>query len=169
MNLTKKIIITDTNIITDLNTAHILEEFVELENVFISDLIKNDEINTNTGDVSIINKFKVVESSPEQLIEMIKLSQKERKLSQYDLLNFIIARDKNYIIATGDKSLKEYSEKQNIEVIRTLKIIELMKEKKVITKEKAIKACNLLKNDMTTRIPKENIDFLLNRFLNDSE
>ena len=45
MSITKKIIITDTNIITDLFNANILEEFINFDNVYISDLVKNDEIN----------------------------------------------------------------------------------------------------------------------------
>ena len=53
MNITKKIIITDTNIITDLNNANILKKFVRLDNVYISDMVKNDEINSNTGNVDI--------------------------------------------------------------------------------------------------------------------
>ena len=44
MNITTKMIITDTNIITDLNNGEVLEEFVKLDNVYISDLIKYDEI-----------------------------------------------------------------------------------------------------------------------------
>ncbi len=55
MNITTKIIITDTNIITDLNNAKILEYFAALDNVFISDLIKHDEINDLIG--HFFNKF----------------------------------------------------------------------------------------------------------------
>lgn len=63
MNITKKIIITDTNIITDLNNANILEKFVNLDNVYISDLVKCDEINSNTGNTKIISNFKVISST----------------------------------------------------------------------------------------------------------
>ena len=100
MNITAKIIITDTNIITDLNNAKILNEFIEIENVYISDMIKNDEINSKTGDVKIINKFKVISATATQLMEVNNLSYKEKKLSTYDLLNFVIARDNNCILAT---------------------------------------------------------------------
>ena len=44
MNITTKIIITDTNIVTDLNNANLLEKFVMLENVYISDLGYNPKI-----------------------------------------------------------------------------------------------------------------------------
>ncbi len=81
MNITAKIIITDTNIITDLNTAGVLEDFVKLENVYISDLIKLDEINSNTGDVSIINKFKVMDTTGEQLLEISNVRLERPRLS----------------------------------------------------------------------------------------
>ena len=35
MNITEKIIITDTNIITDLNNAGVLGKFIELDNVYV--------------------------------------------------------------------------------------------------------------------------------------
>ena len=65
MNITTKIIITDTNIITDLDNANLLEEFIDIDNVYISDMVKNDEINSKTGNVKLINKFKVL--SPEKI------------------------------------------------------------------------------------------------------
>ena len=121
MNITTKIIITDTNIITDLDNANILEEFIDIDNVYISDMVKNDEINSKTGNVKLINKFKVISATANQLIEVNKLSYTEKKLSTYDLLNFVIARDNNCILATGDNRLKNYSENNGIEVLRTLK------------------------------------------------
>lgn len=148
-----KIIITDTNIITDLDNAKILNEFVKLENVYISDLVKNDEINSKTGNVNIINKFKIIETSHEELIEATILSHKENKLSFYDLLNFIIDRNNNGILVTRDNRFKEYSIKNNVEVTRTLRIIRLMYENKIISRDKALNAYTLLIDNNNTRIP----------------
>ena len=133
MNITTKIIITDTNIITDLNNANILEEFIDIDNVYISDMVKNDEINSKTGNVKLINKFKVISATATQLIEVNNLSYTEKKLSTYDLLNFVIARDNNCILATGDNRLKIYSENNGVKVFRTLKIIKLMKDNNIKT------------------------------------
>lgn len=80
MNITAKIIITDTNIITDLNNANILEDFIELDNVYISDMVKNDEINSKTGNIKLISKLKVMPASASQLIEANKLSNIEKKI-----------------------------------------------------------------------------------------
>ena len=168
MNITTKIIITDTNIITDLDNANILEEFIDIDNVYISDMVKNDEINSKTGNVKLINKFKVISATANQLIEVNKLSYTEKKLSTYDLLNFVIARDNNCILATGDNRLKKYSENNGIEVLRTLKIIKLMKDNNIISYRKAINACNLLKQCPSTRIPEIYINNLINKKKKDS-
>ena len=105
MNITTKIIITDTNIITDLSNANILDKFVKLDNVYISDMVKNDEINSDTGNINIINNFKTISATPEQITEIFQISQKIIGLSQYDIINYIIARDDNAILATGDNKL----------------------------------------------------------------
>ena len=168
MNITTKIIITDTNIITDLNNANILEEFINIDNVYISDMVKNDEINSKTGKVKLINKFKVISATATQLIEVNNLSYTEKKLSTYDLLNFVIARDNNCILATGDNRLKNYSENNGVKVFRTLKIIKLMKDNNIISCRKAIDACDLLKKCSTTRIPKMDINNLINELEKDS-
>lgn len=169
MNLKEKIIITDTNIITDLNTAAVLEEFVNLDNVFISDLVKRDEINYKTGNIDIINNFKVISSSENDIIEAIELSKIEKKLSIYDLNNYILARNNNGILATGDNKLKIFAEKYNIEVIRTLKVISYLKENNIITTKKAIKSLILLKNNPTCRIPNNDIDNLINKLKEELE
>ena len=167
MNITKKIIITDTNIITDLSNANILKKFVNLDNVYISDLVKSDEINYNTGNTKIINNFKVITSIAEQLLEISTLSKIAKKLSTYDILNFIIARDNDCILATGDNRLKNFSERNNVEVIRTLKIISFMKEKDIISTEEAITACELLRKNQKTRIPEDDLIDKIKEFQKD--
>ena len=108
MNTTAKIIITDTNIITDLNNARLLEKFIALDNVYVSDLVMNDEFNSNTCDESILNKMKTIGFSAEQMLELERLQRITNKLSQYDLINYIAARDCGGMLATGDKRLKNY-------------------------------------------------------------
>ncbi len=167
MNITSKIIITDTNIITDLNNANLLEKFVKLDNVYISDMVKNDEIKTSTGDINLIKQIKVIETSGEQFLEMMELKKENKKLSTYDLINYILARDNNFILATGDNRLKDFAEKNNVEVIRTLKIIKLLNEKSIISSNEAINACELLKLNPFTRIPEENINNLISELEKD--
>ena len=164
MSITEKIIVTDTNIIKDLNNANILDKFVGLDNVYISDLVKNDEVNFKTGNLEIINKFKTLKITEEQLIEVSTLASKESKLSIYDVINYILARDNDGVLATGDDRLRKYSLENGVKVIRTLKIIRLLKEKNIISCREAIKACILLKKCKKTRIPEEDINNLIEEF-----
>ncbi len=158
MNITKKIIITDTNIITDLNNANILDKFVKIDNVYMSDIVKNDEINLKTCDAKIMKKIKTISVTSNDILETNKLSQTVGKLSTYDLINFVIAKNNNYILATGDDALKKFAERNGVEVFRTLKLIKLMIDNEVISCEKALEACISLKSAANTRIPKELID-----------
>ena len=164
MNITKKIIITDTNIITDLSNANILEKYVNLNNVYISDMVKSDEINYKTGNILIINNFKTIKASTEQITELVQIAKNTKGLSQFDIINYIIARDNDAILATGDQKLKNYAESNNVEVIRTLKIIELMEKNKIISKEETINACNSLLNNENTRIPKEDLKATIKKY-----
>ena len=158
MNLTEKIIITDTNIITDLFNADLLEMFSLLNNVYILDIIKESEINSKTCNMKLINKIKVIHATSNPILEMQKLAKENKKLSPQDLINYVVAKDNNYILATGDNRLKIFSEKNGVEVLRTLKIIKLMNSNNIINKEKAIEACLLLRNNPYTRIPLIEID-----------
>jgi len=168
MNITKKIIITDTNIITDLSNADILNVFVSLDNVYVSDMVKRDEIKASTGDLSIIEQFQTIPASPKQISEIIKISEKNHELSSCDIINYVLARDNSAILATGDRKLKEFAEANNVEVIRTLKIIDLLVEKDIISKNVALHSCNKLKNNAKTRIPSNEInDFI--KSLNDKK
>ena len=158
MNLTEKIIITDTNVITDLFNADLLEMFSLLNNVYILDIIKESEINSKTCNMELINKIKVIHATSNQILEMEKLAIENKKLSPQDLINYVVAKENNYILATGDNRLKIFSEKNGVEVLRTLKIIKLMNSNNIINKEKAIEACLLLRNNPYTRIPLIEID-----------
>lgn len=164
MNITKKIIITDTNIITDLNTAKVLDKFVNLDNVYISDLVKQEEINIKTGDLELISKFKVISSTAEELNEICEINNVNKKLSNKDILNYIIARNNEGILATGDERLKKYAETNNVEVIRTLKIIELLYVNNIITYKELIIGCELLIKDSKTRIPSDKIIYLISKY-----
>lgn len=52
-----------------------------MDNVYISDMVKNDEINSKTGNAKLINRFKIISATATQLLEVNNLSYIEKKLS----------------------------------------------------------------------------------------
>lgn len=165
MNITQKIIVTDTNIITDLFNCKLLDDFIDLDNVYVSDIVKRDEFNEKTASFEIISKIKCLELSENDLEEVMKLRINNQKLSSYDLVNYVIAKKHGALLATGDNKLRQFSIENGLEVIRTLKIIELLYLKNVISKEKLLEALDLLLNNDKTRIPKNEILKLKNSYL----
>ena len=89
--------------------------------------------NSKTCDTEIINKMKVISLNDNQLLEVSNFYGINNSLSKYDYINFMVARDNNGILATGDNKLKLYAEQNGVEVIRTLKIIRLMLKSSIIT------------------------------------
>lgn len=139
MNISKKIII------TDLNNANILDEFVKIDNVYMSDIVKNDEINLKTCDAKIMKKIKTISVTSNDILETNKLSQTVGKLSTYDLINFVIAKNNDYILATGDDALKKFAERNGVIVFRTLKLIKLMIDNDVISCKKSFRSLYFIK------------------------
>ena len=119
-------------------------------------------------DNECISKFKTISTTSEQINEIFKISHVTSGLSQYDIINYIIARDNNAILATGDRKLKDFSESNGVEVIRTLKIIRLMYENDIISNQDVVNACIRLKTNKSTRIPINNIDDMINEFEKDT-
>lgn len=58
MSIYTKIVITDTNIITDLDNCQLLDIFIRLDNVYMCDLVKNDEINEKTTSKNVFTFIK---------------------------------------------------------------------------------------------------------------
>lgn len=161
LNIQNKIILSDTNIITDLYVCDLLEDFISLDNVYVCDLVKLNEFNSSTCDKNLYDKIKTISTTSEENIESFYLSNVKRKISHFDFLNFVVARNRGYILATGDKRLRDFALLHNVEVIRTLTIIKFMYENKIITKKKSLNACNILIKNNNTFIPKEEINKLI--------
>lgn len=166
MNITAKSIIVDTNIISDLCNSSLIDNFILLDNVYISDMVLNDEINSYTGNVETISKIRTLELSNDQLIEVYQINEIYKTLSIYDCVNYVLARDNNGILATGDKRLLNLAKNNNVEIIRTLKIIEEMYINNYINKKQMINGLELLKNNERTRIPIRDIDQLIDKYIN---
>ena len=77
---------------------------------------------------------------------------------------YILAKKYNGILATGDNKLKKFAEENGVEVIRTLKIMVLMKESNIVTISEFIDACDKLLNDSKTRIPRQEILSLKSKY-----
>lgn len=156
MNIIKETIIVDTNILIDASIAGVLEEFVKLDNLLISDLVKETEINSKTGDIVEIEKIKVISSTSEQIYKMNMVTTSEPNLTAEDAINFILAKDNNLVLPTDNKRLRKYAIRNDVKIIGPLKILDLMLENRIITKKKYSQSLIKLHNS-NNRLPDEEI------------
>ena len=154
MNLGQVIIITDTNIIFDLHVAGILRKFIELDNVYMSDLVLHDEISVETFEDNIRSLIKTIAFDVDML-EINSIQRTHTALSIYDILNFLLARKEDGILATRDKALIKFSNANNVSTIDTLEIIKMMYNSNTITKTEVELALNKLVSSNKTNLPVE--------------
>jgi hypothetical protein len=116
-------------------------------------MVLNDEINDLTCEAKALKFAKVINSTAEELIEVAEISKIETALSTYDILNFVLAKNHDGIIATGDRRLKNFADDNKVKVIRTIRIIELLAENNIISEKDELDSYVLLLNDDKTRLP----------------
>lgn len=154
-----KTAIQDANIIFDLFDIDLLDAFFKLEmEIFITDFIEG-EIN-KSEQKEIINKYILTEeiivlnTTPEEIIELIAIRNHARGLSLADCSTLFHAPKNKAFILTGDNTLRRYAESNQIEVHGILWVLdELIKEKQISEKKAYLKLTQLMETNL--RLPKK--------------
>jgi predicted nucleic acid-binding protein len=84
--------------------------------------------------------------SGKQMLEAYKLKQEYRKLSLNDCLAYLLAKNENSLLLTGDGELRKLAERLNIAVHGTIWLVEQMIDQKKISIEKARLAVQRMKD-----------------------
>lgn len=154
-----KTAVQDANIIFDLFDIDLLDAFFKLEiEIFITDFIAG-EIN-KSEQKEIINKYIstgkiiVLNTTPEEIIELISIRNQTRGLSIADCSILFHATKNKAFILTGDNTLRKYAESNQIEVHGILWVLdELIKEKQISEKKAYLKLTQLMETN--SRLPRK--------------
>lgn len=154
-----KTAVQDANIIFDLFNIDLLDAFFELEiEIFITDFIAG-EIN-KSEQKEFINKYIstgkiiVLNTTPEEIIELISIRNQTRGLSIADCSILFHATKNKAFILTGDNTLRKYAESNQIEVHGILWVLdELIKEKQISEKKAYLKLTQLMETN--SRLPRK--------------
>ncbi len=120
-------------------------------------LVKIAEINRSTCPTAFHSMIKLVNETSIEIATVSNLSLLPNGLSIYDLLNFLVCKNREYELATGDQKLRKYSEQNGVVVKGVLGIMDEMLREKIITKSLYEQGLiNLLKNE-NTRLPYKEI------------
>mgnify|MGYP001149367987 CR=1 FL=1 len=162
------LLITDTNIWIDLKNGHLLEDVIRLPyQLMIPDLARSELSRGVSWQELIQRGVSEVELTGSQLTELVEIRSRWKGLSITDVAAFILARDYQAILLTGDERLRKMAVSQQIPVHGLLWLLDEMVQSGVLAKKQAAHALGLI-TSKNPRLPQDECQKRLARWLGSS-
>jgi predicted nucleic acid-binding protein len=157
-------LVTDASILFDAVKGGILHEMFQLPFIFItSDFVAYREL--TTPPLSSFEKagIRIEELSGSQITILEEIHTAHRNLSVNDISVFILAKDQDITLVTGDEALRKYAESSGVQVHGILWILDELVRNEIIRKnDAAIALRRMLDNEC--RLPKTECDERFSRW-----
>lgn len=139
-----QLLISDANILIDLEEGLLLDLFFQLTYAFkVPDILFEEELKANHGHLTGLG-LQIGELSAEAMIDAFHLTQRHSAPSRNDCFALALARQERCPLLTGDKALRSAAEKESVVVKGTLWVVEQMVIQKLIDKSRASQAYELM-------------------------
>ncbi len=120
------VLVTDTNIWIDLDNGKILAYVFHLPYQFLTtDFAMKELVQPGWAMLQDLG-LQIQGLEPDNVRELVRLSQNQRKLSVIDLAAFLLAKELNASLVTGDRRLNKLAKLQGIPVHGVLWILDEM-------------------------------------------
>lgn len=141
-----QLLISDTNILIDLEVGGLIENMFSLPYQFTTpDILYYDELEEHHSNLIGLG-LHLGNLSPESIDHLQVIIEKYPKPSRYDCMTLVLAQQETCPLLTGDKELRTSAEHENIEVKGTLWLVEQLVEEGIITLNKAREAYQEMEN-----------------------
>jgi len=148
------VLVTDTNIWIDLRNGGLYSEIFRLPCQFVTPDFAKTEFTRFPWDELEERGLNFFELGPSLIQEIIDLRPAYSRLSIVDLSAFVLAKDLEAILITGDRGLRELAKRNNIEVHGVLWIIDNLVCNQIIKGAFACDCLNLI-IEKGARLPKD--------------
>lgn len=119
-------VVTDANIIIDLHHGYMLESAFRLDIKFIiPDEVYEQELSKYHTELNNLN-VSVVDLTEESIIDVFCIKDQYTKLSYYDCVALVLARQEQCRLLTGDKALRMAATSEDIECNGLIWLLKLM-------------------------------------------
>ena len=140
-----KLLISDANILIDLEEGLLLESFFTLPYQFkVPDVLFEEELKAQHSHLITLGLL-LGELTPESVIYAYQLRQKYTGPSMNDCLALSLAKQEKCPLLTGDMALRNTAQEEEVELKGTLWAVEQMVSHEIINKEQALKAYGSMK------------------------
>ena len=155
MSTSNQILVIDVNVIIHLEKAGLLDELINDKNIRIVDLVLYDEYQFKKNLISDkVERIKMVTLDEKQVNEASNLYQENKRNSFYDYCSYIVARDNNYSLLTGDWKLKKCIG-DDVEVHGAIWYAQCLRTKNIINDEQLKNAYTIWLNDTQVFMPED--------------
>lgn len=146
-------LITDTSILVDLERLGLLQHAGRLSHkLHIVDIVLKVECSFNERQI-IDCGFNIVSMSGDELLEAYRIEADTGKITIYDSMSYIFAREHGMVLATGDGPLRRLADNTGVKYVGLLWFIKEMSLQGIIKHEAAKQALVTIKLDKRFRIP----------------
>ncbi|MFV1983013.1 MAG: PIN domain-containing protein [Thiohalomonadales bacterium] len=156
-------LISDANIIIDMESGNILDKMFRLpENFAVPNILYSEELAEHHSDLPTFG-LRVLEIREEFIVEAYRLGGVYRKPSNNDLLALALAKQEQCPLLTGDAKLREAADSEQVVVRGTLWLVERLFDENLLDYNACKEAYSAMKNEYR-RLPWIEIDKQLKRF-----
>lgn len=136
----KQLLISDANILIDMEEGHLIEEMFQLPYQFsIPDILFVEELEAQHQYLLGCGLIKS-ELSGETMMDAVRLIERYRKASRNDCFALALAAQEQCPLLTGDQALRNAAQKESVDVKGTLWLVQAMIEYELITTQDARQA-----------------------------
>ena len=147
-----QLLISDANILIDLEEGQLLEHFFRLPYQFkVPDILFEEELKTHHGHLLGVG-LQVGELTAEAMLDAVGLIQKHGAPSRNDCFALALARQEQCPLLTGDRALRSAADEEAVIVKGSLWVVEQMVIHNVIDKTQARQAYDRMR-DSGRRLP----------------
>ncbi len=132
-----QLLISDTNILIDLEEGELMEELFQLPYEFaVPDILFAEELEAQHGHLLDMG-LSQGELTPATLQYAVGLIQRSVGVSRNDCFALALARQKQCPLLTGDQQLRNVADREGVVVMGTLWVVKQLVRHEIITKEEA--------------------------------
>lgn len=146
------ILISDANILIDMEEGGLVELFFSLPHSFkVPDIIFYDELEEQHSNL-LESGLELGELSPETMTYALRLSETAHGPSRNDCFALSLAKQERCPLLTGDRDLRILAQVEGVEVKGTIWVVEELIHHKLMTIAEAVNAYNRMR-DAGRRLP----------------
>jgi predicted nucleic acid-binding protein len=157
-----QLLISDTNIIIDLDVCRLIRKMFDLPYTFaVPDILYIEELEEQHRELPAYG-LQIKALGAEMVNHAVTLQERYLKTSANDLFALVLAKQENCPLLTGDGALRDLASMEQIEIRGTIWIIEQMIKNGIIDSNHAKKAFKTMKEN-NRRLPWKEAENMLKR------